>query len=556
MYDGVKRKVLIVEDNEINREMLREIMSEQYYVLEAADGAEGAQMLREHFRDLSLILLDVQMPRMDGYAFLKWQHADPLFSGVPVIVTTGSQISEDEERCLALGASDFVTKPYNPRVILRRAEAIIRLRESIAALEAVEHDPVTGLYTKRAFYHHGQSRLDRVQTVIDMLMINIEDFSYINERYGETVGDALLRHIGQCILTAEEETVISCRYHADRFILMRERRQISPDHETEAAQFDSTVHSGAPIRDFTVKYAIYENVDTTVPISVLCDRLAVAMKTVKKQYGRRLAYYDATMSEKMDRLHRIEQSMTKALAEGQFLVYYQPKHDAFTGQIAGAEALVRWVHPEYGFLSPGEFIPLFEENGFITHLDLYVWQTVCRDLGEWQAAGLSIVPVSVNASRRDFVSVDDAEKIMAPIRDNGLDEQFLHMEITESLGIGDEAVVQKVKAVRGKGICIELDDFGTGHSALGSLRDIPMDVIKLDISFVRSLEKQKEIVQMIISLAHALGLPTVAEGVETEEQINILRAFGCDLFQGYYYSKPLPAEEFRRYLREHTEVLS
>ena len=541
-----KRGILIIEDNDLNREMLRVILENDYRVIEATDGKQGLEMLRQNFRDLSVVLLDVQMPEMDGYEFLRIYREDDMISSVPVIVATGSSDSEDEEKCLAFGAADFVTKPYKPNVILRRIEAVIRLHESIATLQAVEFDSLTGLYTKKAFRHHAEN-IVRDGDRYDMLMINIEDFSYLNERYGEARCSQLLQHIGKFLLINDRYSIIASRYTDDRFVMMR--KHTDSNHEVEAAEFDRRLHKNAPIADFTVKYALYDDFPTDVSADVLFSRLALAAKTIKHQYNRQVAFYDPSMSERNDRLRKIEECMEEALREKQFRVYFQPKHDSVTGKLSGAEALVRWTHPEYGFLSPGDFIPLFEENGFITQLDLYVWQTVCENLRLWREAGLTPVPVSVNASRRDFVHIDSAETLLNPLLQNNIDKKYLHIEITESLGVSNEAVFKKVKVLHDLGFQIELDDFGSGQSSLGTIKDIPMDVIKLDVSFARALDKQKEIVQMIISLAHALGHKTVAEGIETDDQLETLRELGCDFIQGYYYSKPLPEAEFREYLR-------
>ena len=548
-----KRTVLVIEDNAINREMLKEILAEQYHVLEAEDGLAGMELLRTHLPELSLVLLDVQMPKMNGYEFLEQTRNDPLLASIPVIVTTGSTISEDEERCLAMGASDFITKPYNPRIILRRMEAIIRLRESIATLQAVEYDPLTGLYEKSAFQHHFQ-RLLRLEpeSAFDLLLINVEGFNYLNERFGEAAGNELLRHIADCIRTYGTLALLTCRYHADRFLVLR--RHMDCDPEQEAAEFDAHLHENSPIRDFVVKYAVYYNIPTELSPRVIIHRLGVAVKTIEHQYDRTVALYDQQMTDQIERLHAIESCMEDALQQQQFQVWYQPKHDPRTGRIAGAEALVRWIHPEYGFMQPASFIPLFEKNGFITKLDLHIWRTVCRDLNAWRSAGLPLVPVSVNASRRDFLSIEIADAVLAPVLENEVDRSLLHVEITESLGISDQIVKQKVEALHDLGFQIELDDFGSGQSSLSSLRDIPMDIIKLDMSFTRTLEQHKQIVQMVISLAHALGHRAVAEGIETEQQKDLLRDMGCDYIQGYYYSKPLPEADFRAYLKKEADA--
>lgn len=552
MYENEKirsaRRVLVVEDNEINREMLKMILEENYEVLEAENGAQGMQLLKENFRTLSLILLDVQMPVMDGYEFLRIQREDELLRSVPVIVTTGSTISEDEERCLTLGATDFVTKPYNPRVIVRRVEAIIRLHESITELQEIEFDALTGLYTRNAFYHHAKDLFQSADGKLDMMMLNLEDFSYLNERYERYQADELLKHIGKCIRKNLPDALLSSRLKEDRFVILREHRD-TDDRET-VAELDRILHENAPIPDFRAKFAVYREIPTDTPAGVLCTRLSLALKTIKHRYQENLAVYDRTMSEKFDRIRRIQNSMEDALQESQFLVYYQPKHDVRTGKIAGAEALVRWFHPEYGFMSPGDFVPFFEENGFIAQLDLYIWRTVCRDIRHWQELGLQPVPISVNVSRHDFLARDCLEKVLQLIRESGVDRELLHVEITESLGISDKVILEKAKEIRDAGIRIELDDFGSGQSSLSSLVDIPMDVVKMDMSFARSLDRQKEVVRMIISLAHALGCEVVAEGVETEEQINTLRSMGCDLIQGFYYSGPMPESDFEEYLRK------
>ena len=541
------RTILIIEDNEINREMLKEILQEQYFVLEAADGVEGLRMLREHYKSLSLVMLDVQMPRMDGYEFLQAYSSDSVLTGIPVIVTTGSTVTESEERCLSLGAADFITKPYKPKIILRRVEALIRLRESIAALHAVELDPLTGLYTKSAFHHYAQSCFDfNEDGGFDMLMINVEDFSYINERLGESGGNELLKHIGRCVTALCPEALAASRYSSDRFILLYRHSDI--DRQATADAFDRALHENAPVADFTVRYAVYENLPVDVPVSVLVSRLSIAMDLIKHQYNQQLICYEENMSERITLLRKIEECMSEALRQEQFKVYYQPKHDAKTGKIVGAEALVRWVHPHLGFITPGDFIPLFEENGFITDLDLYVWRCVCRDLREWKKAGLPLLPVSVNASRRDFITIDSAEEILQPVEDNGIDVDLLHIEITESLAVHDSAVLEKVNTVHNLGFKIELDDFGAGYSSLGTLQNIPMDIIKLDMSFARDIKRQEKIVRTIINLSHELGHKTVTEGVETEEQLQILRELGCDFIQGYYFSAPLPENKFREYL--------
>ena len=247
----------------------------------------------------------------------------------------------------------------------------------------------------------------------------------------------------------------------------------------------------------------------------------------------------------------IVESADTALREGQFLVYYQPKHDFHTDQTCGAEGLVRWIHPELGFMNPALFIPLFEQNGFITKMDFNIWDQVCRTLKKWQAEGVPVVPVSINVSRRDFQTEDLAGKIMALVDGHGLDHSMIHIEVTESAYSDDpEKITETVKTLHDNGFVIELDDFGTGYSSMTALSNLDLDILKLDKSIIQNdiPGSEKNILEFSMQLAKMLKLKTVAEGVETREQMERISALGGDYIQGYYYSKPLPADEFAKYL--------
>lgn len=552
----MKRTVLVVEDNEINRDILQEILSDNYNVIEAEDGRKGFQLLQENYKRLSLVLLDIHLPYMNGFEFLEKYSADKMLTAVPIIVMTGSTAQEDEERCLELGASDFITKPFNPSIVLHRAEAIIRLTESTSLLQNVEFDDVTDVYTRYAFTHYAAQRLIANPDVqYNMLLVNVEDFSYLNRREGEQKCDELLKHIGKKMQNplnekngAEGKEYLVCRYTADRFFCFW--RGENDDIEKSVAIFDKYVHENAPIDNFVLKYAIYIGIDHNQSVSRLCDSLNETMAAIKNQYGERIVRYSSANGDASLRRRRIADTMEEALREKQFSVYYQPKHAPATGKLCGAEALVRWIHPTYGFMSPGDFIPLFEENGFISYLDDYIWHRVIEDQAEWAKQGIPIVPVSINVSRRDFKPDWDIAKLAEDVRKAGIETEKIHIEVTESIFNGNNLVLPMIARIREMGFKVELDDFGSGYSALGMLVDIPMDIVKLDMSFIRALEKQYRVVDMIINLSHALGLKVVAEGAEEQEQVNTLLSLGCDYIQGYFYSKPLPHDQFEAYLKE------
>jgi len=313
------------------------------------------------------------------------------------------------------------------------------------------------------------------------------------------------------------------------------------------------MYKNAPVSHFEVKFGIYDNVEKDIPISIMCDRAIMALRTIKHQYGKMVAIYDQRMRQQYMKEQQIQECMEEALNEKQFKVYYQPKHDAVSGELIGGEALVRWIHPVYGFMSPGEFLPIFEKNGFISTLDKYVYRTVLQDQKRWKESGLHIVPVSVNASRRDIIHASFLEEVISVIDSADVDADMLHMEITETTFIEDIEILRPIiEKVRERGIRIELDDFGSGFSSLSLLTSLPLDVIKLDKSFIDNLEQQKIIVENVIKLCHDLGFKLTAEGVETADQLEELVRMKCDTIQGYYFSKPLAADGFEEYMKHYS----
>ena len=267
----------------------------------------------------------------------------------------------------------------------------------------------------------------------------------------------------------------------------------------------------------------------------MCDRAGLALNQIKNHYGKNVAFYTDSLRTDLIREQQILDSMETALKEHQFQVYYQPKYDIHSDSIAGAEALVRWIHPEYGFMSPADFIPLFERKGFITKLDYYVWREACETLCKWKEEGRKVVPISVNISRVDFSVPDLAEWIISLVDRHEIDRKLLHLEITESVYAEDpKYIVETIEKLRANGFVIEMDDFGSGYSSLNALSELPVDILKLDMKFIQSsTENRKNILGFVISLSKWLNLPMIAEGVETREQLDKLKNFGCDYVQGY-----------------------
>lgn len=545
------KKILIVDDSSVNRKVLCKILSNDHEAIEAENGKIALELLKQYKDDLSLILLDLVMPVMDGYEFLDIVQADTELSTIPIIVTTSSDSIADEIRCLSSGASDFVAKPYNPEIVKHRVASIIRLRETAAVLNLLKYDQLTGVYSKEFFYQYVARTLAiNPDHQFDIICSDVENFKLVNERFGVEKGDELLCYIAEKYKEKLGENSVCGRIGADVFAILVEHWQgySAEDFLREIEQ----EYREAPVQNMVIKWGIYEVSDRSIPVSGMCDRAILAVKRIKHQYNQIISRYDDTLRLALLKEQQILDNMEQALSEKQFQVYLQPKYDVQNNKVVGAEALVRWKNPEAGFIFPNDFIPLFEQNGFITKLDYYVWEEVCRLLQAWGKAGHPLVPISVNVSRVDFNLLVLAQEIVALVDRYELPHELLHLEVTESAYTDNpKQIITTVEELRCLGFKIEMDDFGSGYSSINMLSELPIDVLKLDMRFIQQESKamdKKSILSFVISLSKWLDLDTVAEGVETKEQVDLLRNMGCDYVQGYYYAKPMPAEEFEQYL--------
>lgn len=542
-----KRKILVIEDNDINREILCSIFEENYEVLQATNGKEGLDVLTENYKTISIILLDIQMPVMNGYEFLEIVSKNEDYKQIPIIVTTSEE--QEEEKCLSAGASDFVSKPYFPNIILKRTEALIRLRESMQAVQNTRFDNDTGLLSRDYFLYMAQTFIERfANKSFGGLMIQIEDFSYITSVYSKEEVRSYLAFLGKIFNKYRKDGVPFAKFSSDKIFGIYDNEVSNVDEMI--AYIKEEANKDAPIKKVNLKFAVYPHIENDIKINLAGSRLSNALKSIRHDYVTDCVIFDDKMKEKEQNTRFILEAMEESLKNEEFFVVYQPKHDV-NNNLVGCEALVRWNHPVKGFMSPGDFIPAFEESGFITKLDLYVLRKVCEFLANRQKNGLYIVPVSINLSRRDLAVLDSIDPLNAIINEYGVDKDYIHFEITESMCGDGEDVLAKARMLKDAGYQIEIDDFGSGYSSLGMITDIPMDYLKLDISFIRKILTQKDIIQIIVNLAHIIKVKTVAEGVETIEQFNACKEIGCDFIQGYYFSKPLRSDEFANYCNEH-----
>ena len=545
----VKRKVLIVEDNEINREILKETLEDDYDVLEAVNGEEGLNILSQYYKDISLILLDVVMPVCDGFEFLSRQKSDSLLASVPVIVTTGNNSQEDELKCLGLGAVDFITKPYNARIVKSRIDSVIKLRESSMTLAAIEKDELTGLYTRQAFYHHARTFTHfMTEEKFNVVILDVADFKLINGTYGTKKGNEVLVYLSNAFRYYVKNGLLT-RYEGDQLLGLFHSK-VKMDVERINRNINKIAEE-APIPNIRIKVGIYEDVDTNLSIPIICDRALMAEKSISKDFKTNVAFYTDELNQKQLAQRQMENDFKSAIANREFKVYYQPKYDVNTENIVGAEALVRWQKLDGTLISPGAFIPLFESDGLVVHLDEYVFESVCQFQKERMENKLEIVPISVNLSRASIHFSDVVERYVDIVNQKQIPFECVPIELTESATLYSEKILEITDQLVNAGFTLHMDDFGSGYSSLTSLNELNFSAVKLDKSLIDYIDqvRGKKIVQQAIDLGHGLDMKVVAEGVESKEQRDCLKEMHCDMIQGFYYSKPLKQEDFIEKLR-------
>ncbi len=548
-----KRRILVAEDEMVNRKILGAVLADDYEVVFAEDGAATLEAVRQDRDTISLILLDLMMPKMGGIEVLKRLKEDQETAQIPVIVATADQNSEIE--CLQLGAIDFISKPYPQAGVIRaRVQRTIELMEDRQTISSTERDPLSGLYNKEYFNRYVlQFEQRNKDTAMDAVLININHFRLINERYGKARADEILRCIGSA-LGASVRPIggIACRRDNDVFLVY------APHQSDYKALLDRvSAELETCVSHVHLRMGVYENADKSLDIERRFDRAANAADSVRNRFTKNIGYYDDVLHEKELFSEQLIDDFAAALNEEQFCVFYQPKYAIRTDapKLCSAEALVRWKHPTFGLIHPGIFIPLFEENGLIQQLDHYVWRKAAEQIREWRNLYQILLPVSVNVSRIDMYDPLLRETFCGILDEFGLSSRELLLEITESAYTQDSSqIIDTVSELRTLGFQIEMDDFGTGYSSLNMISSLPIDALKLDMQFIRAAfsgEKDTRLIEVIIDIAKYLKVPVIAEGVETEEQLLTLKEMGCDIVQGYYFSKPVPADEFLRFLKDY-----
>ncbi len=518
--------------------------------------------------DIGLFVIDVE-----GTKLYSNKIADDIFNSNPPLVTkVGKSISDwckerylqtddefikdftfykaDEERIIKIQLQRM--RDGNKQLqggyftVQDRTEEIANLkREQYLA----SHDRLTGFLNRDAFYDQVKKHLKwNPGKTFYMICTDIKDFKLVNDFLGSKSGDIVLINYANMLKTHITGAYEYARLNNDIFAILMPKNEFSEDlfpSRDDYSLFENIDKKVIlPIIDYI---GIYEITESDISPSVMCDRARMAIQSVKGDLHKRFSYYDNHLRDNIIHEQELINNLKSAIAEGQLQMYLQPQMSS-DGKLLGAEALVRWIHPEKGMIFPGDFIPVFERNGLISDVDLYIWECACKLLRKWKDAGRTDLHISVNISPRDFYFLNIYQTFTSLVAKYDLDPKNLKLEITETAVVMDfQRQMDLINRLRRNGFVVEMDDFGSGYSSLNMLKDIYVDVLKIDMAFLKKAndeERSRKILEMIISLSNNLGMPVITEGVETEEQLQFLIDMGCHMFQGYFFSKPVSVETF------------
>jgi diguanylate cyclase (GGDEF)-like protein len=559
--------VMMVDDDPEVIELIRRFLGRAgYQRFVHTTKAPGAIDLMQRGRP-DVVLLDVKMPGMSGFEILERMRADTQLQYTPVIVLTAADDPETKHKALEIGATDFLRKPVDA------SELVLRLRNTLTAKAYQDFlaffDRTTGLVNRQRFLSELERTLydaDAPGRIGALLQLGLDRFRQINEALGPATGDAVIRETSRRIRGVlqdhlqqgkrRDDLPFAARFSGDEFSVLLPS---IPNAEYPSHLADELLRALAQPLELGGKEL---RVTASIGVALfpangmngdeLVKNAGAALHEAKNAGRNTFRYYSKELNAKAALRLGIEEELRRALEKGELRLFYQPKVDVARNEVCGAEALIRWQHPERGLVPPNDFIPVAEESGLIAAVGEWAINAACRQLQGWGAAGLQRVPVAVNVSPRQF-QPELPGIIRRAVADNGQGE-FLRLELTESSVMGDpKAAISLLGELRDIGMRLSIDDFGTGYSSLSYLHLLPLHELKIDRSFIATISPQggeAVLVDVIIAMAHSLGLTVVAEGVETQNQLDYLRHHGCDEYQGYLFSKPLPAAEFAgKYLK-------
>ena len=552
-----KRKVLVADDTNIHRRMLVDMLKTEYDVIETRDGEEALAVLEELRNEIAIVLLDIIMPKKDGFDVLEIMNERGWISKIPVIMITAEYSEEYISRANRLGAIDYVIKPFNFTIVAFRVASTIALYDKqrklmddlqAAADRANGINALTGLVSGKAFFKKAGEYLALHKEECCMVAIDIEHFKMLNDTYGRAKGDAMLKDMAQQLRLVERREDALCGYVGgdDFALVMPYDRNVVASLANRLVNRAKNERIGVGVMPV---FGVYIIKDRSKSTEDMYDRAMIAAAHGLGNYHDRLCIYEhSMMAEVIEESDRLEAAL-EGLRNEEFTFYLQPQCDIETGKIVGAEALARWIH-DGELIAPYKFIPVMEKNDVVSDLDLYLWEEVCKWLRRWIDAGHTPVPISINVSRIDIYTFDLPAVIRELTTTYELDPRLLKVEITESSYIEEFKVVNNaVDTLQDLGFRIFMDDFGSGYSSLNMLTNVNVDVLKIDMMFLDLDEGNRkgfEILESVVKMAKLLHLPVVVEGVENRQQLDVLRQMNCDYAQGYYFYQPMSVEEFEK----------
>ncbi len=560
--------IMMVDDEPIMMELVQAFLEGEGYsrFLTLEDSTIALQTMKERRPDV--LLLDLNMPVVDGFDILCSLRASAEFSRLPIIVLTANSDSASKLKALELGATDFLAKPVDPSELALRLQNTLSMKTYHEQL--IYFDALTGLPNRRMFVDRLKWVLERgkqTEATVVLVNINLDNFKKINQSMGMLAGDAVLQQFSESLLAqVHNQNLIESDDDSDiRFSLYRlgsaEFTLLLPAIE-DATTIKRSIHAvntalakpvvvGQHVFKMTASTGIAISAAGEVEADDLIGRATDATLVASESGGNCVRLFSEEIRALSKQRMELEIDLRNAVANGQMRLYYQPKVAADTLVVIGMEALLRWHHPTRGVVSPGVFIPLAEELDLMPSLGEWVIFEACRQLAEWSSRGMQDVKLAINVSQQQLGDERIIESLSRALDKYKVSPSSLVIEITESLAMGDsDFILDLLNQIRELGIRLSIDDFGTGYSSLSHLAQLPIHELKIDQSFLLGPQdtlKMTVIIKTIIAMAHSMNLTVVAEGVETAEHLELLRRERCDIIQGFYFSKPLPADEFFEY---------
>jgi diguanylate cyclase (GGDEF)-like protein len=562
-------KLLLIEDNADDAAFLAAAIRRQkageIELVNARSLAEAQAALRGTSFDC--VLLDLNLPDASGLACV--EAVQGMNNRLPIVVLSGQDDEDLAVSILNRGVQDYLVKwEGQGRTILRSLRYAIERKRSELKLEYLaQFDPLTEIGNRQYFQDQlkrATARARRDGTRVALFFLDIDQFKFVNDTLGHHAGDQLLQEVAQRISTQVRTGDVMARLGGDEFAILMEGVGTTVDASNVAEQLLAVIEAPFTIDGRQMKVSASIGItfyptanDDTVRLLRNAD---IAMYQAKDAGRNNFKFFTERMHTELIEYHELERDIAEALRRHDFRLVYQPKVNVITRKLQGLEALLRWDCPRRGPVSPAKFIPVAESAGHIVQIGYWVLQKACETLRQWHLDGLPLVPVSVNVSSRQFQQSDFERKVLDTLEHHGIDPRLIELEITEGLLMEDtEQAGRTLRNLKAAGLRVSVDDFGTGHSCLSYLRRFPIDVLKIDRSFVKEVTESEDsriIIDAIISLARSLKLETVAEGVETREQLDYLMDRGCHLAQGFLFGKPMDAADIEPLLREILEHTS